>query len=65
MEDTIPTVKTEHGDKTHIVVDEAPDRVTVACGHVHFTGPIEEYDSLDEIDELCSNCEDRHIKRRG
>lgn len=54
----IETVDTIHGSKNHIVT-EGPDTnnyYTVACGNQYFTGPTEEHNELNHVDNLCKRC---------
>lgn len=60
----VETVKSENGDKDHIVVDEIGGLhgIVVACGHDHFEGPTEQQDDVESINNPCHRCKERYIR---
>lgn len=56
---TIETVESDKGTRKHIIQDGQDDihGYLVYCGHNHFRGETEEHEDIDNIDDLCGNCE--------
>lgn len=59
---TVETVESEHGSKEHIVVNKSGGLygIIVACGHNHFERPTTEYESIENIKDLCESCKIRY-----
>lgn len=59
----IRTAESDHGSRVHIIKGESlihQGSYKVYCGHSHFDIEGEEYDSIDDVPNLCMNCKEQY-----